>query len=130
MKKYHARKNLLSWRSGKIKCMYSHLLVHIRKLLSKDEVDTGDLLEDRLDFSKVFVELLKLLGHHVHPLLRDVIVDQKEMFQNKTTLAFYMLCVCLLSVNIEMSILKHILSMIWRNWPRIRKMYSVTFWQV
>ena len=110
--------------------VYSCLLVHIHKLLSEDEVYTSDLFEDRLDFSKVLVELLKLLGHHVHPLLRDVIVDQKEMFQNKTTLAFYILCVCLLYVNIETSILKHILSMIWRNWPRIRKMYSVAFWQV
>ena len=81
-------RNLLSWRSGKFKCMYLYLLVHIWKLLSEDEVDTSDLLEDRFDFSKVFVELLKLLGHHVHPLLRDEIVDQKKMFQNKPTMAF------------------------------------------
>ena len=59
--------------------VYSYLLVHIPKLLSEDEVDTSDLLEDRLDFSKVFVELLKLLGHHVHPFLRDVKVDQKNV---------------------------------------------------
>ena len=59
--------------------VYSCLLVHIHKLLSEDEVYTSDLFEDRLDFSKVLVELLKLLGHHVHPFLRDVKVDQKNV---------------------------------------------------
>ena len=79
--------------------VYSCLLVHIHKLLSEDEVYTSDLFEDRLNFSEVFVELLKLLGHHVHPFLRDIKVDQREMFQNKPTLAFQILCVCLLSVK-------------------------------
>ena len=78
--------------------VHSYLLV--QKLLSEDEIDTSDLIEDRLDFSELFVEVLKLLGHHIHPFFRDVKVDQKEMFQNKPTLAFYILCACLLSVNI------------------------------
>ena len=69
-----------------------YLLVHIPKLLSEDEVDTSDVFEDRLDFPEVVVEVLKLLGHHVHPLFRDVIVDQKEMFQNRPMLAIYILC--------------------------------------
>ena len=68
-------------------CVYYYLLVHIWKLLSEDKVDTSDLFEHGLNFSEVFVEVFKLLGNHVHPLLRDVIVDQKEMFQNKQILA-------------------------------------------
>ena len=61
--------------------VYSYLLVHTRKLLSEDEVDTSDLFEDGPNFSEVLVEVLKLLGHHVHPFLRDVKVDQKKCFK-------------------------------------------------
>ena len=59
--------------------VYSYLLVHTWKLLSEDEVDTSHLFEDELNFSEVLVEVLKLLGHHVHPFLRDVKVDQKNV---------------------------------------------------